>query len=238
MNLNKHFCFSDPGEGWRFLHDSARQVWWSDAGGQKLRQQKRWGEQSGGEEIRDNIRPLPWRYHPRTQHTRFLSWLSLAPPPRSGRPISPVWSQDPCRVEYAGQPEHNRRVFSFHFFECVCTRVVCTHLQWKSSLWGDFGHQALFLSFLEFPEVFLNQECGIELPHGYFVICWTQNQTHLSKPQGQNIAYTIPGPSYLQQGGRLDPAVSCSSSSRSFLRLPWALHSLAPSYLAQIHTVL
>lgn len=62
--------------------------------------------------------------------------------------------------------------------------AVCTHLQRKSSLWGNFGNQALFLSFLEFPEVFLNQECGIELPHCYFIICGMENQNkHSGIPQ-------------------------------------------------------
>lgn len=55
--------------------------------------------------------------------------------------------------------------------------VFYTHLQWKSSLWGNFGHQALFLALLKFPEVFLNQECGIELPHCYFIICWARKHT-------------------------------------------------------------
>lgn len=179
-NLNKQLCYSNPSYPEKSL--VWRSGWWSHAGGQKHRQQKQWCEQRG-EETRGNIRPLPWRYHPQKQYTQFLSWLSLTPPPRSGLLISLFWSQDPYHAVYAGQPGQNTRkqAYSYanktHFSVVVGERVFCTHLQWKSSLWGNFGDQALFLALLKFPEVFLNQECGIELPHCYFIVCWARKHT-------------------------------------------------------------
>ncbi len=96
MNLNKQLC--DPSQpGWRiWLMVPCR---WAEA---PAAEAMMWAERR--EEIRGNIRPLPWRYHPQKQHTRFPSWLSPAPPPQSGLPISLFWSQDPYHAVYAGQP--------------------------------------------------------------------------------------------------------------------------------------
>lgn len=85
-----------------------------------------------------------------------------------------------CRVRRPAWSEHTQTGIFISKQNILLTDVhvvFCTHLQWKSSLWGNFGHQALFLALLKFPKVFLNQECGIELPYCYFIICWERKHT-------------------------------------------------------------
>ena len=76
---------------------------------------------------------------------------------------------------------------------CVCV-CVTAHLQRKSSLGGDLGDQTLLLTLLELPEVFLDQEGGVELPHCHLIV-WGQTPrvTHLSVPSSVHLfihAYT------------------------------------------------
>lgn len=45
------------------------------------------------------------------------------------------------------------------------------HLQGERVALGGLAHQSLFFTFLELPEILLNQESGVELPDSHLVIC-------------------------------------------------------------------
>lgn len=49
--------------------------------------------------------------------------------------------------------------------------VPACHLQGERVALGRLAHQSLFFTLLELPEILLNQESGIELPNGHFIIC-------------------------------------------------------------------
>jgi len=178
MNLNKQLCHSNPSQPGK---DSGLKIRlmvackWAEA---PAAEAMTWAEKRGNKRQYQTF-TLKISSSEAVHTVSFMALSNSSSTVRSPDIALLISGPISCSVRRPAWSEHTQiHMLTKTHFSVVAGEsvhvVFCTHLQWKSSLWGNFGHQALFLALLKFPEVFLNQECGIKLPHCYFIICWAR----------------------------------------------------------------